>query len=139
MRYSRQRKHVRRHGLSLIEVMVALVVLAFGLLGVAALRLHAVKGQSGGYHLSGASAIARNRIEEISRLAFASATLNDSANAWVNSTTIQTADQAFARTERIADDGADLKHLEVRVVWSDNLRQGRSVVVSSKKLKETDE
>lgn len=133
------RKRVRSGGFSLIEVMVSMGILAFGLLGIAAIQVYGIRGNSGGQHLSEASAVARNRIEELSRTGFNSATLNDSGNAWVNTTTIQTTSQAYTRTERITNEGADLKELEIRVAWSDSLRPNRSLVVSSKKLREPDE
>ncbi len=50
-----------RRGMTLVEIMVAMVVLSFGLLGVAALQVRAITEGSGGQHLSTASAIARNR------------------------------------------------------------------------------
>jgi Tfp pilus assembly protein PilV len=123
----------------LIEVMIAMTVLAFGLLGIAAIQVHAIHSRTGGQSLSEASAVARTRIEQLSRLAFASAALTDSGNSWVNSTHIQTSGQTFVRAERITNDGTELKELEVRVDWNDGLRSGRSVVLTSKKLKEPDE
>jgi type IV pilus assembly protein PilV len=134
---------LRHRGITLVEMMVALVVLAFGLLGVAALQVRAITESSSGQHLSTASAIARNRIEELSRLAWDAAALNDSGGAWTAATDVAAMDETYTRSERITDDAAapatTIKSIEVRVQWSDSKRQNRSVVLSSARLREVDE
>lgn len=130
--------------MTLVEIMVSLVVLAFGLLGVAALQVRAITESSGGQHLSTASSIARNRIEELSRLDWNAVVLNDSGGNFSADTAIAMADQAYARAERIADNDptpadATVKSIEVRVTWTDEKRQNRSVVLASARLKEVDE
>lgn len=59
-----------RTGFSLIEVTVALMVLSFGLLTIALMQLHAMRGASKGRHLSAASMIAREQMEQIGRVPF---------------------------------------------------------------------
>jgi len=140
----RVRTNRRRRGMSLVEVMVAMVILSFGLLGVAALQVRAITEGSGGQHLSSASAIARNRVEELSRVAWDAAVLNDTAGAWTAATNVTAMDQTYARSERITDNipapgTPTIKSVEVRVVWSDTKRQNRSVVLSSARLREVDE
>lgn len=66
----RTRGRRRRAGFSLIEVTVALMVLAFGLLTIALMQLHAMRGASKGRHLSAASMIAREQMEQIGRVPF---------------------------------------------------------------------
>ncbi|MEZ4278232.1 MAG: prepilin-type N-terminal cleavage/methylation domain-containing protein [Myxococcota bacterium] len=133
----------RRAGMTLVEIMVSLVVLSFGLLGVAALQVRAITESSGGQHLSTASALARNRIEELSRLAWDAAVLADSGGNWGGATVLPIADEIFTRSERITNDVAapdtEVKAIEVRVSWSDEKRQNRSVVLSSARLREVDE
>ena len=134
----------RRHtGMTLVEVMVSLVILAFGLLGVAALQVRAITESSGGQHLTTASGIARNRVEELSRLAWDAAVLNDSVGSFSADTSLPVGDQTYARAERITDDvafpGETVKAIEVRVSWTDSKRQNRSVVLASARLKEVDE
>jgi type IV pilus modification protein PilV len=133
----------RQAGMTLVEVMVSLVVLAFGLLGVAALQVRAITESSGGQHLTTASAIARNRVEELSRLDWDATVLNDSGGTFSADTTLPVGDQTYARAERIADNVASpnetVKSIEVRVTWTDTKRQNRSVVLASARLKETDE
>lgn len=138
------RSHKRRRGLTLVEIMISLVVLAFGLLGVAALQVRAITESSGGQHLSSASAIARNRVEELNRTAWNAVTLNDTASLWAGTTAVTAQDQTYSRAERITNNGATaplttIKAIEVRVQWSDNKRQNRSVVFSSARLREPGE
>lgn len=130
----------RRQGMSLVEVMVALVILAFGLLGVAALQVRAITEGSSGNHLSTASAIARNRVEELNRVAWDAAELNATGGAWSGTATINTADESYTRTQRVTDNATNtIKSIEVRVGWSDRKRQNRTVVLSSARLREVDE
>ncbi len=131
--------------MTLVEIMVALVVLAFGLLGVAALQVRAITESSGGQHLTTASALARNRIEELNRLAWDD--VDTTAGAWSADTVVadpgDTSVQTFNRAERITDDVAapntEVKSIEVRISWVDAKRGNRSVVLASARLKEVDE
>lgn len=130
--------------MTLVEIMVSLVVLAFGLLGVAALQVRAITESSGGQHLSTASALARNRVEELSRLDWDAVVLNDSGGNWSAATVLPMADETFNRAERITNNAAaaadtTVKAIEVRVTWTDTKRQNRSVVLSSARLREVDE
>lgn len=134
----------RRAGMTLVEIMVAMVVLSFGLLGVAALQVRAITEGSGGQHLSSASAVARNRIEELSRSAWDTAALNNSAGVWSAATNITAQDQTYARSERISWDAAlpadvTIKTIEVRVNWNDTKRQNRQVLLTGARLREVDE
>jgi type IV pilus assembly protein PilV len=134
----------RQAGMTLVEIMVSLVVLAFGLLGVAALQVRAITESSGGQHLSTASALARNRVEELSRLDWDAVVLNDSGGNWSAATVLPMADETFNRAERITNNAAaaadtTVKAIEVRVTWTDTKRQNRSVVLSSARLREVDE
>lgn len=135
--------------MTLVEIMVAMVVLSFGLLGVAALQVRAITEGSGGQHLSTASAIARNRIEQLNGSAWADATLNDSGGAWGAARTVNTLngvglDQSYSIQERIDWDAplaadVEIKTIEVRVNWNDSKRQNRQVLLTSARLREIDE
>ncbi len=68
-------------GFTLIEVFIALSVLAFGLLGLSVMQLHALRGGSKGHHSSDAVRIAHTQMEQIQRMPFA--TLEAAAgNGW---------------------------------------------------------
>ena len=129
--------------MTLVEIMVALVVLAFGLLGVAALQVRAISESSGGQHLSAASALARNRVEELTRIAWDDTDLDDSGGAWSADVPVSTADQTYNVAERVTLDAVEpattIKSIEVRVSWNDEKRANRSVVLASARLREVDE
>jgi len=136
----------RRAGMTLVEIMVAMVVLSFGLLGVAALQVRAITESSGGEHLSSASALARNRIEELNRVDWDAAALDDSGGNWTADFAMPLGNdgQSYVRSERIDNNAAThalttVKAIEVRITWTDTKRQNRSVVLASARLKEVDE
>ena len=52
-------------GFTLIEIMIAMVVFSIGLLGVAAMQIAAVKGNSSSNGLTEAATIAQNKMEEL--------------------------------------------------------------------------
>ena len=134
----------RRRGMSLVEMMVAMVILSFGLLGVAGLQVRAIKEGNGGQRLSTASAIARNRVEEMNRVAWDAAELADSGGAWGNATTVTVLDQAYNQQDRVAWDDpnepdVELKTFEVQITWSDLKRANRQVLLTSRRLRELGE
>ncbi len=134
----------RRHGMTLVEIMISMVILSFGLLGVAALQVRAITEGSSGQHLSDASAIARNRVEALTRQSWTAAALADTAGAWTPAVNVVLAAETYAQSERVADilappDPTTIKTVEVRVTWSDLKRQNRSVVLSSARLRRVDE
>lgn len=141
---SRTQSRRRRSGMSMVEIMVAMVVLSFGLLGVAALQVRAITEGSGGQHLSTASAAARNRVEELNRLAWTDSDLDHDAGAWSADTTFDVLGQDYVRQDRITWDNTNvaavqLKQVEVRVSWDDSKRQDRQVLLTSTRLREVDE
>jgi type IV pilus assembly protein PilV len=136
----RSRKRTSRNrGLTLVEVMIALVILAFGLLGVAAIQIKAITGGSQGQHLSQASNVARNRIELLSRLGWDDATLTDTGGAWKVETDSTDMGVEYRTTERVTNSGTELKQIEVRVQWDDGLRTDRTLQLSGVRLREIDE
>lgn len=60
----------RRAGFTLLEVMIAMTVLAVGLLALAALQLHAMRGGAQGRHSTRAAAVARDQMEAFQRMAW---------------------------------------------------------------------
>ncbi len=57
--------HRRQYGSSLLEVLIALLVLAIGILGAAALQLNALRYSAGAVHSSQASFIAYDMLDRI--------------------------------------------------------------------------
>jgi hypothetical protein len=115
--------------MTLVEVMIATVLLAFGLLAMLALQMQALRGSSVGRHYTAAAAIARDLMEELQRLPW-----NDPravpTGGWAvepmealeveleNVGTVQ--QQVFNVDYRIQADPvspADLRVIDVRVQW----------------------
>jgi type IV pilus assembly protein PilV len=65
------------HGFTLLEVMIAMVILAIGLLGLASMHIMAIKGNSFGQQMTVASTIAQNQLEQLRRATGALANGND--------------------------------------------------------------
>ena len=64
------KKRKNHHGFTLIELMIALVVLAFGILGFLFLQGRAVQGRVFGREMSRATFVAQSNIEELSSMNF---------------------------------------------------------------------
>lgn len=115
----------RRGGMTLVEVMLATVLLAFGLLAMLALQLHAMRGGQRGRHYTAAAQVARDRMELLYRTPW-----NDPGvqpTAWTAPLAVSTEvdleggaaaqEQAFAVDWRVTANGADLRQFDVRVTW----------------------
>ncbi len=135
----RRRRSAR--GFTLLEVMIALGILAVGLLSVAAAQLYAMRGGSSGRHTSDAAVVAHSQLENFQRIAFTDADLAATAGAFVAApnaatTVVQTPDgdaveMTYALSWRIADLDAARKTIDVRVTWDEPNRPGRQLVLST--------
>jgi Tfp pilus assembly protein PilV len=63
--------HRTGSGFSLLEVMLALGILAFGILAMTVTQIEALKQGSAGRHTTDAAAVARTYLEQVQRLPFA--------------------------------------------------------------------
>lgn len=116
-----------RSGMTLIEVMLASVLLAIGLLAMLALQMHAVRGSQVGRHYTFAAQLARDRMEELHRLDWADVPVTAG---WVadpaevtdvqNETGGTTTEQSYSREYRVTADPAGqavIRQIDVRVSW----------------------
>ncbi len=126
-------------GFTLIEVTIALVILAAGLLAMLAVQIQAIQGGRSGRHTSEASALARDRMEVLHRVAWSDATLDDTGD-WTAAAQIANTVQTEAATQteqvydvrwRVDDLGLNLKSIDVQIVWDEPKRAGRSYTISS--------
>ena len=69
-----------QNGFSLIEVMIAILVLSFGLLGVAAMQVTSIKVNSIANKITSASTILQDRVETLMALPFNHADLTDATD-----------------------------------------------------------
>lgn len=125
-------------GFTLVEVMVAMGILGFGLLTLAAMQLHALKQSAAGRHAADASAVARTHLEQVHRLPWSD--LDEAVGAWVAPTWSGSASVANTRVDmpggqtaveqaydvdwRVNEVGTSgcLRDIEVRVRWTERPR-----------------
>lgn len=118
----------RRQGLTLLEVMISLSILAFGLLAMLAMQASALKQGRYGRHTTLAAQVARDQMELLQRVPWADARIQPTA--WtapaavpvtVQTPTGNVQEQAFNVSWRITQDPADanLRLLDVRVLWTE--------------------
>jgi Tfp pilus assembly protein PilV len=115
----------RRGGMTLVEVMLATVLLAFGLLAMLALQMHAMRGGQRGRHYTEAAQIARDQMELMHRTPWTAAAVQPTA--WTAPVNVAndvdmdggatTTEQVFNLDWRITANGADLRQFDVRVTW----------------------
>lgn len=137
----RRRRAARRGGFTLIEVMIALSILAAGLLTVAAAQLYAMRGGSTGRHTSDAATVAHSQIENLQRMSFDDDDLDATGGAWTNppvlvpvtvqSTPVDMVEMTYSLQWRITDVDPNLKAVDVRVTWDEPQRPGRTLILST--------
>ena len=127
-----------RGGFTLLEISIALGVFAFGMLGLAAMQLHAMRSGSSGRHATQAAAIAETQMEQLQRLRWTDLTPNSPA--WtvpVTRTNEVTSDAAQVEQRyridwRIANvENGWTRSIDVRVTWDEEHRPNRTLVLSS--------
>ena len=119
-----------RKGFSLIEVLIAFVILAVGLLGLAALHITAIRSNAGSNELTYATFLCQNEMERLKALPFSHTDLEEgSHNRTVNYKGIEYL-VSWEVQDGVPDE--DFKMVRVTVSWTgtnpaDPERQGRSV------------
>lgn len=144
-----------RAGFSLIEVMISLGILAFGLLALAAVQIEALKQGSAGHHTTDAAAIGRTYLEQVQRLPWATLTNARDTGGWVSPTTATWAgtastvnvslaqpggtvgvEQSYSVDWRVSNVGSNtcLLNVELRVTWNDrNALAAKNVVLATRR------
>lgn len=120
----------RCEGLTLLEVMIAMGILAVGLLGLLALQVQALQSGETGRHVTEAARIARARMETFQRLGWDDPALQDTGG-WEDPVTVDNTvtladgttvvEQSYQVEWRITDDPGDpnLREIDVRVTWTE--------------------
>lgn len=120
-------------GFTLIELLTAMVILAIGLLGTAALTTGVVRGNLSSKNITTATTIARSCLEENRRVGYANAgaaPVGGSNNCVSGSTTLISGGVSYTRNLSIDASVSNIKTLSVSVSWSEG-----SVGVKSLTLK----
>jgi type IV pilus assembly protein PilV len=129
-----------RGGFTLLEIAISLGVFAIGMLGLAAMQLHAMHSGSSGRHATQAAAIAQSQMEQLQRLRWTDPDIADTAGAFtaplLRTNTVQAdADQAemtYAVDWRVSDvEPGWTRSIDVRVTWDEENRPNRTFVLSS--------
>ena len=126
MKLSSFLKHLKRgKGLTLLEVMVGMVILAFGILGLAPIIVISMFGNSYSNEVTTANAIAQERIEQLKEVdTFASLPLQETTSGLQGK---------FTRTTTVDDNTTDVSvpagvyRIKVDISWSDQKGLSRSV------------
>lgn len=122
-----------RAGLTLIEVMIALTILAVGLLTLATMQLEALRGGRRGASDTFATTLAQDKMEQLQRVSWTNAALAPTGNwAAAESETHPANGQTYLVDWRVTDLVTDwTRSIDVRVRWDDPNRPNRSRILSS--------
>jgi prepilin-type N-terminal cleavage/methylation domain-containing protein len=125
-------------GFTLIEVMITIGILTFGLVALAAMQIQAMHGSDRGRHTTHAAAIAENKMEQLQQDAWASIGVT---GGWVadpveQSTVKLDGATIFERTYNVSYQITDLqptftRAVDVQVSWAEENGEVRSVTLSS--------
>jgi len=127
------RRSATRAGLTLIEVMIALTILAVGLLTLATMQLEALRGGRSGASDTFATTLAQDKMEDLQRMSWANTALDATGN-WVTEETVThpVNGQTYLVDWRVDDLVADwTRSIDVRVRWDGPRRPNRSRILSS--------
>ena len=122
------------HGFTLIEMLIAVVILTIGLLGTAALTTGVVRGNLAAKNITTATAIAQSCFEENRRVGYASAGSIPAggANSCVTGNATVTANGlAFTRNLAIDASVVNIKTLTVTVTWSEGAVGTKSITLKT--------
>jgi prepilin-type N-terminal cleavage/methylation domain-containing protein len=140
----RGRERRRSEGFTLIEVVVAMGILATGLLAVSAAQLYAMRGGRQGRHVTDAAEIAQSQVESFQRMDFNGVGLaqtggftpGQQVDRTVETPAVPELEQSYVVSWRITNGPLIsgrifLKTIEVRVIWNEPRRPSRSYTVTT--------
>ena len=125
-------------GFTLIEVMITIGILTFGLLALATVQIEAMRGGDRGRHATNAAAIAENRMEQLQQDAWASIpdtggfVADPVAQNSVQLDGGSISEQSYSVSHQITDlEPTFTRAIDVRVSWTEESGETRSVTLSS--------
>ena len=127
MKYRENKKGiVNRKGFTLIEVMIAILILAVGMMAMALLQVTAIRGGSFASQMTQASIYGQDKIEELKNTTYASVTNGNDTITSGNGVT-------YTRTWTVATDSpySGSKTINLTVSWTGPQGNSHSVQFSS--------
>jgi type IV pilus assembly protein PilV len=128
----------RTGGFTILEVMIVIVILTFGLLSLATMQIKAMHGSDRGRHATNAAAIAENKMEQLQQNAWASIAVTGGFVADpVAQNNIQldgssSIERAYNVSYQITDVQATFtRAIDVQVSWTEEGGENRSITLSS--------
>jgi prepilin-type N-terminal cleavage/methylation domain-containing protein len=126
-------------GFTLIEVMIVIGILTFGLLGLAGMQLHAIHGSDRGRHVMNATAVAESKMEQLQQDPWTSVAVTGGFVAdptELNSIQLDGGATLNERVYNVAIQVTDLqptftRAIDVRVSWAEEGGETRSITLSS--------
>ena len=125
-------------GFTLIEVMIAIGILAFGLLALTTMQIKAMHGGNRGRHASNAAAIAENKMEQLQQDPWASIpdtggfVADPSAQNNVQLDGASSNERTYNVSYQITDlEATFTRAIDVTVSWTEEGGENRSITLSS--------
>jgi len=125
-------------GFTILEVMIVIGILTFGLLSLSAMQIEAMHGSDRGRHATNAAAIAENKMEQLQQDPWASIPVtggfvaDPTAQNVIQLDSGSSAERAYNVSYQITDVQATFtRAIDVRVTWTEEDGENRSVTLSS--------
>jgi len=110
---------VDKRGFTLIEMMIAIVLLGIGLLAIAGMQVSSIRGNFFSHYLTQASYVAQDGLEVLDHIAYDNNKLNAGT---YNDGQVTLSGIVFSRTYGVSING-NLKTITYRVTWYDGMNR----------------
>ena len=118
----------KRNGFSLIEVMVALVLLAVGLLAIGGMQIVSIRGNAFSQKVTQATVLTQSKLEDLKKLPFADSSLSSG----VHDEGVLSG-SGFSRSYDVESISTTLKAVTVSVQWTEET--DHSIALSTMKAR----
>jgi prepilin-type N-terminal cleavage/methylation domain-containing protein len=128
----------RTSGFTLIEVMIVVGILTFGLLALSAMQIKAMHGSNRGRHMTNAAAVAESKMEQLQQdpwtsIAVTAGFVADPVEAnQVQLDGVTLSERVYSVSYQITDVEATFtRAIDVQVSWTEEGGEARSITLSS--------
>jgi type IV pilus assembly protein PilV len=129
-------RQIRQEGFTLIEVMIALLLLLIGVAGVLSMQMTSMKATSFSRHATEATIVAEDRMEELMIMTTDQLLLLHLSSDDVNAMAVDTpATDEYTRTLTVVDSliTADVLDVRVEVTWLERGTESHSVIFNTQR------